>query len=146
MNKIAADERFHNQAEKLSDYYQIEVTYSRTDDDIVVMVHVPCIKTRKLLTIYRYLPFPIPIPFTPKSHDLTISQSLKFQELHLSKTNYEDIFDQEDLDHPQIPEALFITDTTDMIAIDDDRNFQVLTQTDLANCKEIMCTYVTNNM
>ena len=134
VNKIAADEHFHNQAEKLSDYYQIEVTYSRTDDDIVVMVHVPCIKTRKLLTIYRYLPFPIPIPFTPKSHDLTISQSLKFQELQLSKANYEDIFDQKDLDHPQIPEALFITDTTDMIAIDDDRNFQVLTQTDLANC------------
>ena len=45
VNKIAHDEGFHNQAEKVSDYYQIEVTYSRTNDDIVLMVHVPCIKT-----------------------------------------------------------------------------------------------------
>jgi hypothetical protein len=38
------------------------------------------------------------------------------------------------LDHEQIHEALFITGTADLIAIDNDSNFQVLTQTDLANC------------
>jgi hypothetical protein len=35
VSNIAESENFHNQAEKLSDYYQIEVTYSRTMDDIV---------------------------------------------------------------------------------------------------------------
>ena len=44
------------------------------------------------------------------------------------------MFDQDHLDHPRVQEALFITDTADLIAIDNERNFQVLTQTDLANC------------
>jgi hypothetical protein len=39
-SNFAKSEDFHNQAEKLLDYYQIEVTYSRTMDDIVLMVHV----------------------------------------------------------------------------------------------------------
>ena len=42
------------------------------------------------------------------------------------------IFDQNDLDYVQTPEALFITDTTDLIAIGSDDSFQILTQTELA--------------
>jgi hypothetical protein len=38
VTKITPDEDFSNQAEKLADYYQIEVIYSRTEDDIVLMV------------------------------------------------------------------------------------------------------------
>jgi hypothetical protein len=34
VTKIAHDEDFHNQAEKLSDYYQIEVNYSRTEHSL----------------------------------------------------------------------------------------------------------------
>jgi hypothetical protein len=48
--------------------YQIEVTYSRTEYDIVLMVHIPHIKTISLLKIYRYLPFPFPIQFKTKIH------------------------------------------------------------------------------
>jgi hypothetical protein len=102
-------------------------------DDIIILVHVPCIKTKSLLTIYRYLPFPIPIPFKPKAHDFTINHSLKFQESSLSKANYDELFDDE-LNFPQHQEALFVTDSTDLIAIDHDKKFQVLTQMDLANC------------
>jgi hypothetical protein len=40
-----------HQAEKVSNYYQIEETYSTTEDDIVLMVHVPSIKTTSLLKI-----------------------------------------------------------------------------------------------
>jgi hypothetical protein len=54
VTNIAVSEGFHNKAEKLSDYYQIEVTYSRNEDDIVLMIHVPCIKNSRLLKIYRY--------------------------------------------------------------------------------------------
>ena len=133
VQKVAMEEKFNSQAKKITDYYQIEVSYTRTLDDIIILVHVPCIKTRSLLTIYRYLPFPIPIPYTPKAHDFTINHSLKFQESSLSKTNYDELFDNE-LNFPQHQEALFVTDSTDLIAIDDDKNFQVLTQTDLANC------------
>jgi hypothetical protein len=71
-SSIAKSEDFHNQAKKLSNYYQIEVTYSRTMDDIVLMVHVPCIKNSGLLKIFRYLPFPLPIPFKTHAHGMTI--------------------------------------------------------------------------
>lgn len=135
VQNIAQEEKFHNQAEKLSDYYQIEVSYSRTIDDIELMVHVPCIKNSRLLKIYRYLPFPIPIPFKTYAHDLQIKHSLNFQDQHLSRSTFDDMFDQNHLDHPQIQEALFITDNSDLIAIDKlTRDFQVLSQTDLANC------------
>jgi hypothetical protein len=60
--KIAHDD-FHNQAEKLSYYYQIEMTYTRTEDDIVLRLHVPCIKTTSFLQIQDLqisaLPYPI---------------------------------------------------------------------------------------
>jgi hypothetical protein len=85
VSNIAKSEDFHNQAEKLSDYYQIEVTYSKTMDDIVLMVHVPCIKNSGLLKIYRYLPFPILVPFKPYAHDMTIKQSLNSQQSMISK-------------------------------------------------------------
>ena len=45
------------QLEQISDYYQIEVSYTRSDIDIIILVHVPCTKLTSLLTIYRYLPF-----------------------------------------------------------------------------------------
>jgi hypothetical protein len=76
VKKLAMEEKFNSQTKKITDYCQIEVCSTRTLDHIVIMVHVPCIKTRSLLTIYRYLPFPIPIPFKPKAHDFTINHSL----------------------------------------------------------------------
>jgi hypothetical protein len=64
---------------------------------------------------------------------MTIKQSLNIQNFQILKSTYEDLFEHDNLDHEQIQEALFITDTADLIAIDNEQNFQVLTQTDLAN-------------
>jgi hypothetical protein len=38
------------------------------------------------------------------------------------------------LDQEQIQATLFISDTADLIVIDNECNFQVLTETDLSNC------------
>ena len=133
VESVAIQEGFHNQAQHISDYFQIEATYMRTGEDIIIMLHVPCIKN-DLLKIYRYLPFPIPLPFTPKSHDLTIRQSLTLQTLQFSQLDLDSIFDQNNLDFPQYPEAIFIEDKTDLIAIGADKSFQILSQMDLANC------------
>jgi hypothetical protein len=46
------------------------------------------------------------------------------------------------LDYEQPQEALFITDAADLIAIDNENNFQVLTQTDLANCVQQSHVYL----
>ena len=99
------------------------------------MLHVPCVKSKALFKIYNYLPFPITLPFTPKAHDMTIRQSLDRQYMYnLPQQQLDAIFDQNNLDHPQYPEALFITDKTDIIAIGADNSFQILSQMDLANC------------
>ena len=87
VNAVALEEGFHNQAERASDYFQMEVTYLRTGKDIVIMLHVPCIKSKQLLKIYKYLPFPIPLPFMPRSHDITIRQSLDLQSLNNLQQN-----------------------------------------------------------
>jgi hypothetical protein len=51
VQKVAMEEKFNSQAKKITDYYQIEVSYTRTLDDIIILVYVPCIKTKNLLTI-----------------------------------------------------------------------------------------------
>jgi hypothetical protein len=63
----------------------------------------------------------------------TKKTSVNFQDSHLSKSTYEDLFDQDNLDYKQIQEALFITHTADLIIIANECNFQVIFQTDLAN-------------
>ena len=99
------------------------------------MLQVPCIKSKALLKIFKYLPFPITLPFTPKAHDMTIRQSLDRQYMYnLPQQQLDAIFDQNNLDHTQYPKALFITDKTDLIAIGADNSFQILSQMYLANC------------
>ena len=80
-----------------SDYYQIEVSYTRTDKDIIIIVHVLCTKTSELLSIFRYLPTPFPIPILPHAHDLTIAQSLALPLLNdktLDRPHHQRIFSQ----------------------------------------------------
>jgi hypothetical protein len=50
--------------------------------------------------------------------------------LKLKISNYEDFFDQDHLDHPQVQEPQFITDTAGLVTINNQQNFQVLTQID----------------
>jgi hypothetical protein len=52
-----------------------------------------------------------------------MKQSLDFQDSKLSKSAYEDLFNQIDLDYEQNQEALFITDTADLIAFDNEQTF-----------------------
>ena len=129
----AHEDGFNALATKISDYYQMEATYVRNDDkDIVIILHVPGTKEIDLLTIYRYLPFPMPIPMLPKTHDITIGQSLSNQ--NFSQAQLEQLFDQNDLDYPQEPEALFVTDDNDLIAVSADDKFQILSQVEMASC------------
>ena len=135
VQSVAQEIGFHKPAKYISDYFQIEATYLRSGEDIVIMLHVPCIKTQELLSIYKYLPFPIALPFTPRAHDMTIRQAIDRQFMYNAPQQQLDaIFDQNNLDYAQYPEALFITDKTDLIAIGTDKSFQLLSQMDLANC------------
>ena len=125
---------------KVVDYFQIEVTYMRSGKDIILIVHVPCTKTAELLTIHRYLPFPIPLPILPKAHDMTIAQSLSISKF--TEKSLDQLFDQNDLDYKQAPEALFISSDSDLIAIGKDNNYQILSPTQLAGCVQKNHIYI----
>ena len=47
---------------KISDYFQLELSYVRHPQGIVALLHVPCTLSKNLMTMYKYVPFPIPIP------------------------------------------------------------------------------------
>jgi hypothetical protein len=49
--------------------------------------------------------------------DFTIKETLNFQDYSLSKSKYEDLFEQEQLDHAQVQKALYINNTVHLIAI-----------------------------
>ena len=133
VEQAAAYEGLNNLAAKTSDYFQVEVTYVRSEDDIVIIVHVPCIKVKGLLKIFRYLSFPIPLPFSPPANDLTIGQAMTMQNQTFSESQMDQIFDS-NLNFPQVEQALFITDSADIISIGTDDDYHVLTQLDLASC------------
>ena len=44
----------------LSDYYQLDVTYVKSENFITAIIHVPATASNHVFTVYRYIPFPIP--------------------------------------------------------------------------------------
>jgi hypothetical protein len=47
-----------NQAQ---DLFQLDTSYLRIQNEIVILIRVPCSNPSSLLTIYKYVPFPIPV-------------------------------------------------------------------------------------
>ena len=46
---------------KPQDLFQLDTSYVRVANEILILVHVPCSNPSSLLTIYKYVPFPIPV-------------------------------------------------------------------------------------
>ena len=46
---------------KPQDFFQLDTSYIRVKDEILILLHVPCASPQNLLTIYKYVPFPIPV-------------------------------------------------------------------------------------
>jgi hypothetical protein len=96
----------------------------RQDNDIIIILHIPCINVQELMTIYRHLPILIPLLQVLSNHDMTIRQSIENEKL--SESNFEEIYNQSD-------EALFITDEHELIAIGKDNTKKVISQVVLAS-------------
>jgi hypothetical protein len=67
----------------------------------------------------------LPIPILPKAYNITTAQYLFNQDF--SHYALDQIFNQNGLDYPQKPKALFVSDKFDLIAIavSNDDNFQI---------------------
>ena len=108
-----------------SDYFQLELSYLRNEDGVVALLHIPCTTTPDLMTIMRYIPFPIPLATSTHHSPYTVEQSLTTQ--------------PETMFHPlnatlSKREALYLVAEAELIAIDGDSRFRLLTQSDFAAC------------
>jgi len=59
VHKHAADSNVTPLITKVSDLYQIEMSYARKDDELVLILHVPTTMNDGVWTVYKYVPFPI---------------------------------------------------------------------------------------
>ena len=88
------------------------------------MLHVPCIIHDQLLTIYKYISLPFPLPKFVDTDATTISALI----LHRIAPS---------TDTPQLEtelDALHIVPEAEMIAVGRTSKFQILTQADLTAC------------
>jgi hypothetical protein len=113
--------------ERLSDYFQLEASYLRQGKDILIMLHVPCILHDQMLTIYRYIPFPYPLPNKIVSDPTTIQERISDTTITHSKTVGKE-------DPLEAIDALIIIPEAEMIAVGRERKFKILSQGDLAAC------------
>ena len=110
---------------KPTDYFQLDASYLRVDDDILILLHVPCVANNHMLTIYRYVPFPYPVSSTP----------LNASDPHPPIYSSLDVLSR----GPHKHSALFFRPETELIAIgrtsaNGQARYQLLSQAILAGC------------
>ena len=110
-----------------SDYFQLELSYVSNSQGVVALLHVPCTIEENLLTMYRYIPFPIPIPHQTSHSSISVAQAITLKSFN--QANY---CQANSTLHKN--EALFLVAEADMIAIDKDHRYRLLSQSDLAGC------------
>ena len=133
VSEIAKERGYTLMPQRVSDYFQVETSYLRNGKDILIMLHVPCIAHDQLLTIYKYIPLPFPIPKFVTTDSTTIADLINQRagEIQLNKL--------EDMD------ALTIVPEAEMIAVSSNDKFQILTQSDLAACIKRNKIYLCEN-
>jgi hypothetical protein len=112
-----------------SDYFQLELSYLRNKDGVVLLLHIPCTATPDLMTIMRYIPFPIPLSSNTYHTAYSVEQSLSsHQNPHFDPKLH---IINETLTKR---EALYLVAEADLIAINGNSRYRLLTQSDFAAC------------
>ena len=114
-------------ATKPQDYFQLDVSYVRSGNDVLMLLHVPCITTNHMLTLYKYIPFPFPV-----SHE------------SFSDNPHPPIFTIADVlsRKSDSKSALYFLPETDIIAVGRQSSisnllpYKLVTQSELASCQK----------
>jgi hypothetical protein len=85
------------------DYFQLDLSYISSGKDVLMILHVPCVTSNHLLSIYKYIPFPYPAVHT------TFSNSFDRSFIH----SVSDVLAR----HNDSVSSLFLVPETEMIAI-----------------------------
>ena len=118
----------------LHDYFQLETSYLRSNNQIIILLHVPCSSEQSLFTIFRYIPFPFPVaPSTTADPSTSLS-------------TIQDLINLEHVNPNYVQEGLVIKADTDMIAIGKNKQgkhqYVVLSDTDLEACYHRSHNYI----
>ena len=118
---------------KPQDLFQLDMSYIRIKNEVLIIVHVPCANPSNLLTIYKYVPFPIPV--LPRQNS--------------SQTNIHTIQDVFDINAPTLThatEGIHFIPETDLIAIGQTKNgkhrYILITSSDLQACTKRSQAYI----
>ena len=118
---------------KPQDLFQLDTSYIRIKNEVLIIVHVPCSNPANLLTIYKYVPFPIPV--LPRQNS--------------SDTNIHTIQDVFDINAPKLKyptEGIHFIPETDLIAIGKTQNgkhrYILITSSDLQACTKRSQAYI----
>ena len=117
----------------LQDYFQLETSYIHTNDQLLILLHVPCSSLSNIFTLYKYIPFPFPVfPSLPSTHS--------------SFNTIQDLVNLEHSVSPSQPMGLTVKADSDLIAIgktEHNKQFYViLTTADLDACYSKTHTYI----
>ena len=133
VGEIAVERGYTLLPERISDYFQLEASYLRNGKDLLIMLHVPCIIHDQLLTIYKYIPLPFPIPTMVQTDSTTIADLINKRAGMVHEYNDDEM------------DALTIVPEAEMIAVSNSDRFQILTQGDLAACNKRNKVYLCEN-
>ena len=108
-----------------TDFFQLDTSYLRIDNEVLILLHVPCLTSNHMLTLYRYVPFPYPV-----STIQTFST-----DPHPSIHNTNDILSRTAKNRS----SLFFLPETELIAVGRNTNsrdarYQLVSQAILASC------------
>ena len=124
------------------DYFQLDTSYLRVQNDVVILLHVPCITSNSLLSIYRYANLPYPIDLLPSALQQLLPHSDPINTI-------QDLVHQAQiLQTPgqHNPEALYFVPDADLIAIGRTQHsthrYRLLTSADLHACTQRSHVYL----
>ena len=131
--KLASEYQLSLLTQKPGDYLQIEVSFVRVNRDALAFVHIPCIPALSLLTMYRYVPFPIALPneaphTSPTIHDALYPSHLVSQDPLMELSLNRSFLNTSHLD------ALIIRPEAEIIAVDKSHRFRIIDNSELAAC------------
>ena len=63
------------------DLFQLDASYVRKDNEVLILLHIPCVSSDEMLSLYEYVPFPYPLRYDPSHPNPAPGQLLSFQDL-----------------------------------------------------------------
>ncbi len=111
---------------KPSDLFQLDASYIRQKNELLVILHIPCSVASDTLTLYEYVPFPYPLHRDPALPPIQPENIVSLQDLANSK-------------HFPATSAIYFKPDAKMIAIGRNSNlhtasYRLITDGDLAAC------------